>query len=231
VSFLYRFGARLRLLEAVERVGMGRALRDARRRAVELAVPGPGARVLDVACGSGPLLPALAERAGPDGLVVGVDPSAPLLDQAQRRTRALGNVKLRRVAWPALLDEVPFDGAVCCLGMSVIPDWRDGLEALVASVRPGGPVVVVDWLLDPGQPAPLRAYIRAGSAVAGADPARDVVGAASELLRDARVERLPMGLWLAAGSVAFTNPVTPAWQATTAGPVGPRERHALRGCG
>ena len=197
-SVLYRYG-RARPLEAVERVGMTGALREARRRAIDHLRGVYGGSVLDLACGSGPLLGDLSRVVGPEGLVVGVDASAPLVREAERRTASLGNVRLRNASWPAPLEEAPFDGAVCCLGMSVIPEWEAGLEAVTAAVRPGGPIAIVDWLVDDGDGVPLRAYVRVGSWLAGADPGRPIAERACELLRDARVERLPVGLWLVTG--------------------------------
>ena len=74
-SPLYRIGGRFRLLETIERLGMTSAITRAREQAVQLlATRAPAdARILDVACGSGPLLEGLAPALGADSLIVGVD--------------------------------------------------------------------------------------------------------------------------------------------------------------
>ena len=200
-SPLYRVG-RARPLEAAELIGMNRSLVRARAGALEHLSTVGGGRILEVACGSGPLLADLAHIAGPDGLVVGVDASAPLLREAERRTRLLGNVRLRQMEWPGELEEGPFDGAVCCLGLSVIPDWEAALATVVAAVRPGGPVALVDWLVEPADVAPLRAYVRLGSWVAGADPDRPIAARARELMADVRTERFTACVWLVTGRAA-----------------------------
>src|SRR5690606_40214921 len=56
-------------------------MRQACFEAAELA---PGMRVLDVGCGTGVVTRQLARVVGRKGRVVGVDPSAPLLDYARR---------------------------------------------------------------------------------------------------------------------------------------------------
>ena len=52
---------------------------------LELCPVAAGDRVLDVGCGVGHEVLRLAERVGPAGRVVGIDPSAPMIAQARRR--------------------------------------------------------------------------------------------------------------------------------------------------
>src|SRR3954451_8826592 len=56
-----------------------------RERAVELSGVGPGDRALDVATGTRALALALARRVGPQGEVVGLDFSEPMLELARRK--------------------------------------------------------------------------------------------------------------------------------------------------
>jgi SAM-dependent methyltransferase len=64
--------------------------------ALDHARPALGESVLDIGCGCGATLLALADRVGPTGSVEGVDISAPMLQRAGERVRdnALRNVRL-----------------------------------------------------------------------------------------------------------------------------------------
>jgi ubiquinone/menaquinone biosynthesis C-methylase UbiE len=54
----------------------------------------PGHTVLDVGCGPGTDLAALASAAGPSGTVIGVDHDAAMADEARRRTADLPGVRV-----------------------------------------------------------------------------------------------------------------------------------------
>ncbi len=121
----------------------------ARARAIELLQLQPGARVLDVACGTGASFAAIEQRIGPSGELVGLDLTPQMLTQAEARIRRHGwaNVRLLEGDVCAPADGrlgAPFDAAICALGMSVIPQWQDAWEAMLALVRPGGRVAVMD---------------------------------------------------------------------------------------
>jgi len=122
---------------------------DARARAIELLDLRPGARVLDVACGTGANFALIEQRIGPSGELVGVDVTSKMLDQARARVAREGwpNVRLREgdVCGSGIADlGEPFDAAVCTLGLSVIPQWQRAWEAMLSAVRPGGRVAIMD---------------------------------------------------------------------------------------
>jgi SAM-dependent methyltransferase len=73
---------RLQLLHAAYGPGTRRVLLESGLR--------PGMRVADVGCGVGMVTRLLAELAGPEGHVVGIDASAAQLDQARERVAARG---------------------------------------------------------------------------------------------------------------------------------------------
>jgi ubiquinone/menaquinone biosynthesis C-methylase UbiE len=128
---------------------------DARAAAVELLDLAPGARVLDVACGTGANFELIRDRIGAPGELVGVDLTPQMLDRARARIARGGweNVHVREADVCALgPDELgrPFDAALCTLGLSVIPDWQGAWQSMLALVRPGGRVAV----MDAGDPAP-----------------------------------------------------------------------------
>ncbi len=73
-----------------------RRIEPIRRQAVDTLRLQPGQRVLDVACGTGKSLAMLREAVGPAGVVVGVEQSHEMLEQAHERVREGGwdNVRL-----------------------------------------------------------------------------------------------------------------------------------------
>jgi SAM-dependent methyltransferase len=73
---------------------------SARARAIELLDLKPGARVLDVACGTGANFALIEQRIGSSGELVGIDLRPPMLDRAGTRVARAGwdNVLLQEGA-------------------------------------------------------------------------------------------------------------------------------------
>jgi ubiquinone/menaquinone biosynthesis C-methylase UbiE len=122
---------------------------DARARAIDLLDLRPGARVLDVACGTGANFALIEQCIGPSGDLVGVDLTPQMLDRARARVARAGwsNVRLREGDVCELGTErlgAPFDAAVCTLGLSVIPQWQRAWQAMVSCVGPGGRLAIMD---------------------------------------------------------------------------------------
>jgi len=103
--------------------------------------------VLDVACGTGHASVALA-RLLPRGRVTGVDFSAGMLDQARKKTTALGlsNVEFIERDMTALgFPSATFDVAVCAFGLFFVEDMRTQLAHIASVVKPGGTVMVTSY--------------------------------------------------------------------------------------
>jgi demethylmenaquinone methyltransferase/2-methoxy-6-polyprenyl-1,4-benzoquinol methylase len=127
-----------------------------RRRAADLAAVGPGARVLDVATGTGDLAFELARRVGPSGEVVASDFSERMLDLARAKPGA-SSVRFETanaLALPYRDDE--FDAATVGFGARNFSDLSGGLREMVRVVRPGGRVVVLE-ITTPQRP-PLSTF-------------------------------------------------------------------------
>jgi len=126
-----------------------------RRRAADLAVLAPGAKVLDVATGTGDLAFELARRVAPGGTVVGVDFSEGMLELARGKAAA-GAAGMGRCAPATRLRFEPanalalpygddeFDAATAGFGARNFADLPAGLAEMARVVRPGGHVVVLE---------------------------------------------------------------------------------------
>lgn len=138
------------LMNQVMTVGMHHRWRE---RAVDLSGAGPGARVLDVATGTGDLAVALAAR-GAD--VVGMDFSEEMLELARSKAPAL------RFEWGNALElgyeDAAFDAATVGFGARNFADLEKGIGELARVVRPGGRVVILE-ITTPQKP-PLSWFFR-----------------------------------------------------------------------
>jgi demethylmenaquinone methyltransferase/2-methoxy-6-polyprenyl-1,4-benzoquinol methylase len=116
-----------------------------RRVAVDATGLRPGDAVIDVACGTGKLSVALAERVGPFGRVVGVDFSPAMIDLARRAHPDL--VQLDFQVGNALglpVEPATFDAATIAFGLRNLADFEAGFRELRRVVRPGGRIVCLE---------------------------------------------------------------------------------------
>jgi len=118
------------------------------RRTVErLALP-PGARVLDVCCGSGASALPAAEAVGPNGSVTGVDLAGNLLElaRAKAKQRGLTNIHFETGDMTNLrFDADSFDVVVCVFGIFFVPDMEAALRELARVVRARGRLAITTW--------------------------------------------------------------------------------------
>jgi demethylmenaquinone methyltransferase / 2-methoxy-6-polyprenyl-1,4-benzoquinol methylase len=127
-----------------------------RRAAVRAAGVSAGDAVLDVACGTGKLSAALAERVGPFGRVVGVDLAPVMIEQASQAQGDLVQLTFQVAnALDLPFPAAEFDAATIAFGLRNLADFEAGFRELARVVRPGGRVVCLE-LSTP----PIRAWGR-----------------------------------------------------------------------
>ncbi|MYI73954.1 MAG: methyltransferase domain-containing protein [Acidobacteria bacterium] len=123
---------------------------------------GPGARLLDLGCGPGFAALELAERVGAGGRVLAVDESdrfiAGLVREANRRGLGQLAARVERVE-DLRLEPASLDGAFVRWLFCFLPDPAPVIDRVVSGLRPGGRLVVWDYLnygattLQPRSPA------------------------------------------------------------------------------
>ncbi len=124
---------------------------------------GPGARVLEVGCGTGRNL-ILAARRFPSAHFTGIDISTEMLATARanvaraglsdRITLAEGDATAFDAA--ALSDGTGFDRVFLSYTLSMIPDWQAALSQGARALAPGGRLDLVDFGQQERLPAPFR---------------------------------------------------------------------------
>ena len=107
-----------------------------------------GARVLDVACGSGAAALPAAEAVGSDGRVIAVDLADNMLrlGRAKASARGLNNIEFRIGDMMALgYPDRHFDAVICVFGVFFIPDMKALVGELWRMVKPVGTLAITTW--------------------------------------------------------------------------------------
>ncbi|WP_067818413.1 class I SAM-dependent methyltransferase [Nocardia inohanensis] len=104
-----------------------------------------GDHAVDIGCGPGRLVRAMSERVGPRGQVVGVDPSAPMIDYAGTHSPANCRFELSP-AQSLTQPDAAFDVATSTFAMHHIPDTERerALRQIHRILRPGGRLMLAD---------------------------------------------------------------------------------------
>lgn len=114
--------------------------------------PPPGSAVLEVACGTGRNLIAVARRY-PDCTLYGLDISQEMLRTAQASVKRAGlqdRIKLAQADAcdfdpQALFGRADFERVFLSYSLSMIPDWQGALDQAARVTAPGGQMHVVDF--------------------------------------------------------------------------------------
>jgi SAM-dependent methyltransferase len=124
---------------------------------VAAAALGAGDRAIDLACGTGSVVCALAARAAQ---VVGIDMTDAMLDQARKRATEMriANVEWRRGSiYAAPYDDGTFDAVTCRFAFHHLEDPAAAFAEMLRLAAPGGRIVLCDGLAS-DDPDKARAF-------------------------------------------------------------------------
>lgn len=131
-----------------ESAQMDRILGPIGEAAIERAAPRAGERAIDVGCGNGQTSLQLAARVGPQGSVLGVDISAPMLERARARAAAEQVPQLRfenADAQTHAFAPGAADLVFSRFGVMFFADPTAAFQNLARALRPGGRLAFVCW--------------------------------------------------------------------------------------
>jgi ubiquinone/menaquinone biosynthesis C-methylase UbiE len=139
--------------EAVDHWRQGAArratvLHDATEQMLDAAGLRPGARVLDLAAGSGDQTVVAARRVGSSGSVLAIDISASMIAAAEEVFRAAGVSNVATVVSDIQqleLEPESFDAAICRLGLMFLPSPESGLRRVREALKPGARLGALVW--------------------------------------------------------------------------------------
>ncbi len=120
-----------------------------KRRVAELAAAEPGARALDLCCGTGDIAFALAHRGAE---TIGLDFSPQMLEVAAARSRKseVGSQKRNPQFMQGDALQIPFpdnsfDIVTVGYGLRNLANWERGLDEMFRVARPGARLIVLDF--------------------------------------------------------------------------------------
>lgn len=119
-----------------------------------------GARLLDVACGTGVVSRLAARRAGSTGEITGVDMAEPMLEVARAQAAEAGSAPITYVTGDAAalpVDDGSVDFVTCHHGLQFFPDKPAAMTDARRALTSGGVLAIGCWDVVP----PMQALIAA----------------------------------------------------------------------
>ena len=125
---------------------MGVPITRYRQRAVEALQLVPGAKVLDLACGTGLNFEWLQAAIGPTGRLIGLDFTPAMLDQARERVKRMGWDNVTLIEGDATAFTLPelVDAVLSTFALSTMPAGERAVQSAIAVLRNGGRLTLLD---------------------------------------------------------------------------------------
>ena len=125
--------------------GLGGAEKKWRRHAIDKLGIRRGDRVVDIATGSGLIIPWIAEKRPRE--IIGIDISRNMLGEAEKRAKKYGLRNLTLIRGD--VERLPFkDGSIerviSTFSLTTIPDYERAIDEMLRIMKPGGTGVILD---------------------------------------------------------------------------------------
>lgn len=164
--------------------------------------PPEGGSVLEIGCGTGRNLIAIARRY-PGRACHGLDVSAAMLATAAASVAKAGLDRDIRLAQAdatdfdprALFGRAGFDRIVISYALSMIPPWREVVRQAMTILPPGGELHIVDFGDQHGLPAPFRAILNRWLALFHVTPRPDLAAVLDLLAQQAGIRAQTRSLY------------------------------------
>lgn len=105
----------------------------------------PGARVLDVGCGTGSITAGIAKAVGPQGHVVGIDRDLGLLELARQEHAGVANLRFEAGDATTLCQMAEYDFVTSARTLQWIPEPVLAIQNMKRALKPSGILVVLDY--------------------------------------------------------------------------------------
>ncbi len=112
----------------------------------------PGQKLLDLGCGAGRISVPAAKRLGRDGRITAIDVQKGMIKQLERRAQKhkVENItSINAAIHRGLLQKNVYDRAVMVTVLGEIPNRKEALEEIFASLKPLGTLSITEVLPDP----------------------------------------------------------------------------------
>ena len=145
--------------------------KKARKYAIEKLKIEKGHTVLNLPCGTGVNFKHFQTYLKNSGLIIGIDLSKGMLEQAERKAEknewtnivlVLENATKIDQIW---LEEYSksneqnrVDAVFCDLGLSGFPEWKNIIDNMFSILEPNGRIVILDWYLE--KSGPLAKFVK-----------------------------------------------------------------------